>query len=163
MIPADEAGAVLEWAWQAITTDPDVLAGLASLATRVGQPMGAEETLATRVWSERVPHREAPTPAILLSATDAVDTPRLGAQERFMVAVPVSVKVIVPGESTQGVGAVLAPIYALLQGNHNAEHVTPEGVAIILTGERRGTFRYPETVDGLEYRHVGADFTVTIQ
>lgn len=166
MTPGDESSLVAYWAQDRLASSVAVLEAMTSLASDPQAP-AVPVNMEWRIWTDRVPENGAPLPALILSTSDTTDTARIGAQDRFLTAVPLSVKVMMKGHSSMGSGPLLRAMYAALQGNHNYVQPLPddpdEEPATILTSERVGTFRYPETVDGVGYLHIGANFSVTIQ
>lgn len=167
MTPGDESSLVTYWARDAIVASPDVQAALEALAVRDVGPVVPVD-MDWRVWADRVPPEGAPFPAVVLSTAETMDTPRVGAdQDPFMTAVPLTAKVIQKGQSTLGLGPLLRAIHAALQGNLNTTVALPDDPdaepMTILTSTRGGTLRYPEAVDGVQYLHVGATYSVTVQ
>ena len=156
MRPGDEPTAALAVIVQLLDASPDVAAQVAELG---GGPV------LEHVHADGVPPRDAPEPWIVLTTTDTRDTLRMGAGVRFMSAVPVAVKVVTTGESTVPIGRLLQAVYAAIQGNQNRTVPVPalEDTVTVLTAHRTGAFRYPERIDGIDYRHSGAYFDVIVQ
>lgn len=144
----DEQVQALEWAYAACT-------GSQALADAVGVTLA---NLPAQVWEGAAP-AEATGTLVILSASDPRDLNGVGDVDRLMAAVPLTVRATQQARSYDGLAPVARALYTLLHGVTNAP-VANGGV--ILTCRREAGIQYPETVEGVQYRHLGHQFRVEI-
>jgi hypothetical protein len=146
----DEALTVLEWAYYRLTHDL-ILAGL--LSTDLAG-------MAQRVWEAPAPEG-TPTPFITIQlGTPMVTSAFLGPGPSTLVTLPVQVKVVDQRESYDAIRPVAKRLADLLTGSFNWQ---ASSGGLVLTSTRTEVIAYPESGDGMEYRHLGAVWTVQAQ
>jgi hypothetical protein len=144
----DEQVQALEWAYGVASTQ-------ASLAAALDVPLDA---LPDRVWTDVAP-RGVGQPLVILQVTDPTDRLALGALDRLGSVVPLIAKVVVEGPA---VDPAAAPLRALYERLHGAQDEPIPGGGRMLTCRRTAGLAYPETTNGVQYRHLGHQFQVEI-
>ena len=146
----DEGVAILEWLITTLSGD-DQLA--AALDLGVGEPIG------NRLW-EGVAPEGTPFPVVIFTVGEPQDVGGVGPGPRTMTRALVDVTVV---DEAEGYGRIKAParrLSVLLNGSHNTA-VADGGT--VLTCLRRSGIQYPEQVNGVQYRHLGATYEVLTQ
>lgn len=144
----DEGVQAMEWVYGRLTSSQEV-------ADALGVPLAA---VGDRVWPDPAPGG-TPTPFIVYSASEALDTPAFGPAPRIHTTVPLTVKGIDQARGYDALAPVARAIYAALVSRVGDE-LTEGGT--MLTASRVGTVQYPERGDGIEYRHLGHLLSIEI-
>lgn len=150
----DEGVQALEWAYTLLTGD----AALAAALTTAHGVVVEVADLPQYVW-EGVAPVGAPEPFLVLSVSEALDHPAVGAVPRLFTSVPLNAKVTGQGPSYDRLAPIARAAYAALIGRTN-DPLSDGGQAI--TAYRTGSIQYPEQAEGIEYRHLGHMLTVEI-
>lgn len=142
-----ETLAVHEWVWTTLSRSQ-------VLADALGVPLGLLER---QVWADVAP-ADATGILVVYSTADGEDTNQVGDGPAILAQVPLSVRAIVEGSDYGVLAPAARAITRLLHGSHNAVHQEH----VILTCQRQGGVQYPEQAGGVEFRHLGGTFTVTV-
>lgn len=138
----------LEWAYA-------VLSRLPELAGALDVPLDA---LHERVWPDVAP-RDVLGTVVVFSAGDPSDRLGLGAGPRLGSVVPLTVRVIVAAPAYDPAAPAARAIYDRL---HGAQDEAVPGGGRMATCRRLTGIAYPETTEGVQYRHLGHTFEVEI-
>jgi hypothetical protein len=144
----DEGVQAMEWAYGRLTQSQE-------LADALGVAL---VDLPDRVWPDPAPGG-TPVPFVVYSASETLDRNLLGPTYRSHTTVPLNVKGVDQSRDYTALAPVARAIYGALVARLN-DPVADGGV--ILTATREGGIQYPETGDGIEYRHLGHLLSVEI-
>jgi hypothetical protein len=147
----DEGLTVMEWAYQRLTTDA-TLAGVLQCANLA--------ELTQRVWEAPAPDTAGYPFVTLQVGTPTELAQPIGPGPSTLVAVPLQVKAVDRAETYARIRPVARRLAELLQGNHNW---SAGSGGLVLTSIRSEVVQYPESGSGIEYRHLGAVWTVQAQ
>lgn len=144
----DEGLQVMEWLYGRLT-------GSQELADALGVPL---EGLDARVWPDPAP-AGTPAPFVVYSAGESLDTQAMGPFHRIHTTVPATVKGLDKARDYGRLGPVARAVYAALVGR--VGDPVPDG-GTVLSCRREGGVMYPETAQGIDYRHLGHLLSVEI-
>lgn len=144
----DELLQALEWAYGRLTADQ-------ALADALGVDLAA---LADQVWPDVAPAETSGT-WVVITASTSLDHAGIGPTHRIYNGVGLDVKAVTEARDYDRLAAPARAIYDALDGRTNDPIA---GGGLMLHAQRTGAIQYPETTDGIEYRHAGHTFTVAI-
>jgi len=144
----DEQAQVLEFAYA-------TMAGSAELADALGT---SPEALPYQLWPDVAPADTAGL-FVVYSTTDASDRNGIGGVPRLFSGVPLLVKITGATRSYDDLAPAARVLYRLF---HGARNVPLTGGGMVLTCTRVGAVQYPETAEGIEYRHLGHQLQVEV-
>lgn len=145
---ADAPVAVLEFVNTRLSISQD-------LADALGVTL---EELPYRLW-DSPPDAEAAEPFVVMDVAEPRDVNTVPMVE-VMVRAEATVKVVGRAENYEVLGPAYAAIHAALQGQSS---VPLSGNGTALTSRRLRSLAYPETTNGVEYRHLGGTYEVFAQ
>lgn len=125
------------------------------LATALGVD---QADVGSRIW-DSPPDAEAAEPFIIINVPETTDVNTVPMVE-VMVRGEVTVKVVGRAEAYEKLTPAWSAVHSALQG---AVSVPLTGDGMALTCRRLRTVAYPETISGVEYRHVGGTYEVFAQ
>lgn len=125
----------------------DTLTGDATLQGLVG----------TRVYGDLGP-ANATYPFIVFTVGETHQVNGVGLSEIF-TTVPLTVKAVGKGSSYGPLYPIVARLVELLAGKTNQV----ASMGLVITAERTGGIQFPEQLNGIEYRHLGAQFEINAQ
>ncbi len=111
-----------------------------------------------RLW-DAPPDTNAPEPFVIVDVAEPRDVNTVPMVE-VMVRAEVTVKVVGRAESWEVLGPAYVAIHGALQGTSS---VPLNGGGMALTCRRLRAIAYPETTNGVEYRHLGGTYEVFAQ
>lgn len=111
-----------------------------------------------RIW-DSPPDAEAPEPFVVIDVAEPRDVNTIPMVE-VMVRAEATVKVVGRAEAYEVLGAAYRAVHAALQGKAS---VPLNGGGTALTCRRLRALAYPETTNGVEYRHLGGTYEVFAQ
>lgn len=145
---ADAPVAILEFAVSQLQNRQDLADALAV----------SLDELPFRIW-DAPPDQNAAEPYVILSVSEPRDVNTVPMVE-VMVAGELTAKVVGRAEAYEP----LRPAYvAVHQGLQGRASVPLNGGGMALTCRRLRSIAYPETVNGVEYRHLGGTYEVFAQ
>lgn len=145
---ADPTVAVQEWAVAALQTQ--------QMADALG--VDAPADVVARIW-DSTPPSGATEPYVELVPSEARDVGGFDMVE-VMASVELTVKAVGDAEAYDPLRPVAAAIHAAL---HGVRSVPLTGGGMMLSSRRVRTVAYPETTDGIEYRHLGGTYAINVQ
>lgn len=148
MRQGDELIQALEWAYARLSTDQ-------ALADALGVTLA---DLDAQVWPDVAPADTTGVWVVITAAT-ATDHARVGPGHRIWNGVSLDVQAVTEARAYDPLKGAAQAIYAALDGRTN--DAIPEG-GMMLHAQRVAAIQYPETTDGIEYRHLGHTFTVAL-
>lgn len=141
--------AAQEWAVSALRASPEVQAAL---------DVADATSAAERIW-DNPPPSDARLPYLYVFTSDPIDQGGVGMAE-VMATTELTVQVI---DQADGYEALQPLATALHQTLHGALNVPLNGGGWMLSSRRVRQVAYPERTDGIQYRHLGGTYQVTVQ
>lgn len=111
-----------------------------------------------RIW-DAPPDENAPEPFVLASVSEGQDVNTVPLIE-VMVGGQLTVKIVGRAEAYEELAPHYRAVHQALQGKVS---VPLSGDGTALTCRRLRTIAYPETSNGVEYRHLGGTYEVFVQ
>lgn len=145
---ADVSVAIQEWAVSALT-------GSQELADALAVPLNQ---VANSVW-DSPPSADVTDHFILLQVTEPRDIGGVGMTE-VMATGLLTAKVVGRAESYDPLSPIASAIHSALHGKAN---VPLAGGGTMLSSRRVRAIAYPESAQGVEYRHLGGLYEVSAQ
>lgn len=144
----DEQQQAREWAYARLSTSQ-------ALADALGTTLAL---LPDRVWPDVAPGGTK-SPWVVFTTGESQDRAAVGPEDRISTLVPLDVRSTLQGRSYGPLAAVARAVYRALHGRTN-DDLADGGV--MLCAKRTGGIQYPETAQGIDYRHLGHTFQVEI-
>lgn len=145
---ADPTIAIQEWVVTALRTP--------AMASALGVPLPAD--VPARIW-DSPPPLGAEEPYLEVTVAEPRDVGGVAMAE-VMASAEVTVKTVGQAEGYEPLKPILEAIHAAL---HGVTNVPLAGDGWLLSSRRVRSVAYPETTDGVEYRHLGATYAVNVQ
>lgn len=114
--------------------------------------------LGSRIW-DSPPDSEAQEPYVIISMSETADVNTIPMVE-VMARAEATVKVVGRAEAYETLTPAWTAVHAALQGQRS---VPVSGGGVALTCRRLRTVAYPESINGVEYRHLGGTYEVFAQ
>ncbi len=145
---AEPGLAIQEWVTATLSASP-------ALAEALGVP---QEAVADRLW-DSTPPAGSPMPYVEMVVAEPRDQGGI-LMAPVMATAEVTVKAVDEAEGYATVRPVAAACYLALQAQVS---VPLNGGGSVLSSRRLRSVQYPELSQGVEYRHLGATYEVTVQ